>query len=157
MAVLADVPEWQRNLMLRRDDWACAATGDTTREALTVQHRQRVGMGGDKRSQSMSNLLTLRGDINERCEHDLQDVACAFGWKVPTTFTPDAGPDVEAMHPGIVPVRYFDGRWLFLREGGLVFEVNRHEARSQMIHVYGRNTYLRWAREAQQWLLEGKK
>lgn len=81
---MAEIPNDVRQVAYRRDEWCCAACGTTS--GLTMQHRQTVGMGGiqvdDQRINRLTNLLTLCGEHNNRCEYDLQDVALGMGWKV---------------------------------------------------------------------------
>lgn len=155
---MADVPDARRQAVYDRDDRVCAACGAT--EGLTLQHRQAVGMGGidiGNRANNFQNLLTLCGEHNNRCEYDLQDVALGMGWKVPKMLTPEAGPGIEGMNPDIVPVRFSDGRWAHLTADGRLFWRPNVEARDQMVFVYGRSSYLRWAAAAKAWLMGGRK
>lgn len=119
----------------QRDGDHCIACG--REDALSYQHRKAVGMGGSKFRPEWSEGVTACLPCNERFEHDLQDAALAFGWKVKRWVT----------DTWRVPV--FDhaiGGWFLLSEiSAKRSRITRAEAMSLMDRIYGEQHAKWWS------------
>jgi hypothetical protein len=119
----------------RRDGDQCIVCA--TRDRLSFQHRQAVGMGGSKVNPTCVEGVTACVPHNEAFEHRLQTLALLRGWKV-RGWVSDAG---------LVPVWYpLLGGWHVLRGEGREW-VSARAARALMVDVYG-GEYEEWEREA---------
>lgn len=96
-----------RRQVFERDDWACAACG--TNQGLTVHHRANRGLGGSKKMDMLSNLLTLCAHHNGLLESDpkFAEIGRHHGWKISKWESPEAR-----------PVLYPDGLFYYLKDDG---------------------------------------
>ena len=123
-----------RNAVYDRDGRACVACRRT--DGLSFQHRRAVGMGGSKIQPGATDGLTLCVPCNEACEHYMQTLALAYGWKVR-----------KWADPGKVPV-YSPHEWAwFLLDGMERTEITSEAAIDAMCGVYG-DEYLQGWMEA---------
>lgn len=104
------VSEAARQLVYERDGWRCAACGHAW--DLTIQHRVSKGMGGSKRLDDPSNLLTLCQRCNVRLEADAEFARAgrAAGWKLYRNRSVD-----PALEPCWFPL---ERRWFLLHPDG---------------------------------------
>lgn len=98
-----------RQSIFERDAFRCVACGST---ALTIQHRISRGMGGSKRLDDPSNLLTLCQRCNVRLETDAEFARAgrAAGWKLHRNRSVD-----PALEPCWFPLL---GGWFLLHPDG---------------------------------------
>jgi len=119
-----------RRSVYDRDGHRCAACHAA--DGLTFQHRRAVGMGGTRNRPAPTDGLTLCGPCNEACEHSMQTLALAFGWKVR-----------RWADPVMVPCYYpHEFQW-FRFEGTRRFPITAVLALDLMHAVYG-DTYFQW-------------
>ncbi|ONI65659.1 hypothetical protein CSIV_05110 [Microbacterium sp. CSI-V] len=125
-----------RGQVLLRDGSQCVSC--TTRTSpLEMQHRQRVGMGGDKRRPAPHELATACSTCNRRFERDLQTRALVFGWKV----------RAWVKDPGLVPLfNAARGQWCLLTSTGGFIPITADAAYARMREVYGPE-WDQWAEE----------
>lgn len=125
-----------RGQVLLRDGSQCVSCATRT-SPLEMQHRQRVGMGGDKRRPMPHELATACSTCNRRFESDLQTKALAYGWKV----------RAWVKEPGLVPMfNRARGRWGLLTSAGGFVPITPDAAHKRMREVYGPE-WDRWAEE----------
>lgn len=133
---MADPTSSVRSGTYQRDGDRCTNCG---REyGLSYQHRQAVGMGGSKYRPTWSDGITACLPCNEAFEHELQDLALAYGWKVPRWVN-------ESWK---VPVfdRYL-GAWFLLSEiSARRSRITRAEALAIMDQIYGELHAQWWAK-----------
>lgn len=81
-----------RYAIYNRDDWQCVHCGTT--QGLSIQHRINRGMGGSKRRDSLSSLITLCAIANQRLESDAQFAQAGryYGWKLNSYENPENEP-----------------------------------------------------------------
>lgn len=119
-----------RTAVYARDSYRCVACN--AHDGLTFQHRRAVGMGGSRIPPSVVDGLVLCATCNEACEHAMQTLALAYGWKAR-----------KWTDPTLVPVYYpHERRWYRLEGIGRV-PVASIVALDMMHAVYG-DEYLRW-------------
>ena len=119
-----------RRAVYTRDGFRCVACN--AGDALTFQHRRAVGMGGSKVRPSVVDGLTLCGTCNEACEHSMQQLALAHGWKAK-----------RWTDPMKVPV-YFPHEFQWFRlEGRDRIPITSVVALDMMHAVYG-DDYFHW-------------
>ena len=117
-----------------RDGYRCVMC--TAVDGLTFQHRRAVGMGGSKNLPTTVDGLTLCLTCNEACEHSMQTVALANGWKVRRWANPER-----------VPVYYpAEFQWYRL-EGTRWVPISSAVAMEMGCAVYG-NEWMRWRAHA---------
>lgn len=119
-----------RRSVYTRDGARCAACSAAS--GLSFQHRRAVGMGGSRIRPGAADGLTLCGVCNEECEHSMQTLALAHGWKVR-----------KWADPTKVPV-YFPHEWQWYRlEGTDRHPITAVVALDMMHAVYG-DEYFTW-------------
>ncbi len=126
-----------RGLVLLRDGSQCVSCGTRT-SPLEMQHRQRVGMGGNKRRPEPHELATACSTCNRRFESDLQTRGLTFGWKVRA---------LGKWEPGLVPM-FTTGRqqWGLMTSTGGFIPITSAAAHQRMREVYGPQ-WDQWAEE----------
>ena len=113
-----------------RDGYRCVMC--TAVDGLTFQHRRAVGMGGSKNLPTTVDGLTLCLTCNKACEHSMQTVALANGWKVRRWANPER-----------VPVYYpAEFQWYRL-EGTRRVPISSAVAMEMGCSVYG-DEWMRW-------------
>lgn len=122
---MADPTTATRKGVYFRDGYRCAACRDV--DALTFQHRRRVGMGGSKNVPAPVDGLTLCATCNAACEHAMQDLALARGWKV----------RAWVRSPERVPVFFQQERSWFRLEGMIRVRISNAVAMEMGCEVYG--------------------
>ncbi|WP_460003521.1 hypothetical protein [Microbacterium xylanilyticum] len=119
-----------RTAVYVRDGYRCAACA--TDLGLSFQHRRAVGMGGSKNLPAPVDGLTLCLSCNEACEHSLQTMALANGWKVR-----------RWADPARVPV-YFPHEFGWFRlEGTVRVRITAEVAMEMGCSVYG-DEWMKW-------------
>ncbi len=126
---MADPTAKVRRGVMERDGGACCSCGDSG--AMTFQHRQASGMGGNPVRPGYADGLAACGSCNSRFESDLQSQALALGWKVKRRIGSHTAADVPYFHAAT-------GRWYRLAADGPWREqIPVHTAVRMMAAVYG--------------------
>ncbi|WP_102191522.1 hypothetical protein [Microbacterium aurantiacum] len=131
---MADPTTATRTGVYFRDGYQCASC--CTVDALTFQHRRRVGMGGSKNVPAPVDGLTLCATCNNGCEHAMQDLALARGWKVRAWVT----------SPERVPVFFRKDHAWFRLEGLNRIRISYAVAMEMGCAVYG-DEWMRWQKQ----------
>lgn len=116
-----------------RDGGRCVACGAVAN--LTFQHRRAVGMGGSMQRPAPVDGLLLCLLCNEACEHSMQTLALAYGWKVRRWADPTK-----------VPVYYPHEFAWYVLAGKTRVRTTSVVALDLMYSVYG-DEYFRWRAE----------
>lgn len=128
---MSDPTPTVRRAVYERDGWRCVACN--AGDALTFQHRRRVGMGGSPIRPEAVDGATACGTCNQAFEHRMQTLALAFGWKV----------KAWVKDPAAVPMYYpHEFQWHRL-EGSGRFPISAVVALDMMHAVYG-DRYFEW-------------
>lgn len=118
-----------RRGVMERDGEACCACGAT--DALTFQHRQASGMGGNPVRPGFADGLAACATCNMRFESDLQTLALLNGWKVPRRIGSATASDVPYYHAAT-------NRWYVLSNDEPVrVPISREAAVAMKLAVYG--------------------
>ena len=113
------ISDKKRRLVYERDGFRCAAEGPHCQRFtnLTIQHRINRGMGGSKRRDSLSNLLTLCAACNGLLESDAEfaERGRDQGWKLYSW-------EIPTMVPLFVT---WSRQWLLLNDEGESYPASR--------------------------------